>query len=154
MPLADWSIRRKLALLIISACIFALVLASIGFALYERASFRSDIVSELTTLADTLGANTAASLAFMPVDAKTATDMLGVLRAEDHIMAACLYDTNGTLFAFYRRRDLDPAFAMPMRREDGVHFAPESVALYRSVLLKNDKTGSIAIVSTLDAFHT
>ncbi len=152
MPLADWSIRRKLALLIISACIFALVLASIGFALYERASFRSDIVSELTTLADTLGANTAASLAFN--DAKTATDMLGVLRAEDHIMAACLYDTNGTLFAFYRRRDLDPAFAMPARREDGVHFAPESVALYRSVLLKNDKTGSIAIVSDLDAFHT
>ena len=54
------SIQRKLALLVLSASLFALVLASVGFGIYERASFRADIARELSTLADTLGANTAA----------------------------------------------------------------------------------------------
>jgi hypothetical protein len=59
----DASIQRKLALLILSACIFALVLASVGFGVYERANFRSQAANDLSVLADTLGANTAAALA-------------------------------------------------------------------------------------------
>jgi len=50
------SIQRKLALLVLSASLFALVLASVGFGIYERATFRADITRELSTLADTLGA--------------------------------------------------------------------------------------------------
>jgi two-component system sensor histidine kinase/response regulator len=74
------SIQRKLALLVLSASLFALVLASVGFGIYERASFRSEVARELSTLANTLGANTAASLAFD--DQKTARDVLGALQAD------------------------------------------------------------------------
>ena len=59
------SIQKKLGLLILSASCFALVLAFLGFGIYERASFRADLAAELSTLADTLGANTAASLRSM-----------------------------------------------------------------------------------------
>jgi hypothetical protein len=73
----------------------ALILACLGFAVYERASFRAAMSNKLLALADTLGANTAASLTFN--DRKSARDMLGALQAERQITATCLYDT-GELF--------------------------------------------------------
>ena len=145
------SIQRKLALLILCASLFALVLASVGFGIYERAIFRNDIARELSTLAGTLGANTAASLAFD--DATTARDMLGALQAEHQILGACLYDNHGKIFAEYRRADLGLNFQMPASRTDGAYFGAETFTLFRAVSLNGEKTGSIAIVSDLSAFR-
>src|ERR1700689_516409 len=132
------SIQKKLALLVLSASLFALVLASVGFGIYERASFRADIARELSTLADTLGANTAASLAFD--DQKTAREMLAALRAEHHVLGACLYDNQGKIFAEYRRAGLSTGFKMPSWRKDGAQFDHHSITLFRSVSLESDKT--------------
>src|ERR1700678_2151463 len=82
MNFRDLPIRRKLALLILSSSVLAVILACLGFAIYERQKFRANTADELATLADTLGANTAASLAFN--DQKTAREMLGALREEHH----------------------------------------------------------------------
>src|ERR1700722_9818533 len=147
MIFRDLTIRRKLALLILTATVFAVVLACVGFAFYERQRFHADIADELATLADTLGANTAASLAFN--DAKTAREMLAALRTERHVLGACLYDTNGQIFAEYRRAGLGAKFAMPPSNPDGAYFGPETITRFQSVYLENDKTGSIAIVSDL-----
>ncbi len=80
MVFRDLPIRRKLGLLVLSSTGLALILACTGLAVYERIRFREAVVSELTTLADTLGANSAASLAFN--DQKTAQEMLSALLAE------------------------------------------------------------------------
>jgi uncharacterized membrane protein affecting hemolysin expression len=97
MTFKDLPLRRKLALLVLCSTILALFLACTGFTVYEGFRFRAEIVSELTTLADTLGANTAASLAFD--DPRTAAKMLSALRAETHVLTACLYDEKGNIFA-------------------------------------------------------
>ena len=151
MFLNDVSIQRKLGLLILSASSFALVLAFFGFGIYERASFRANLARELSTLADTLGANTAASLAFD--DPKTARDMLGALQTEHDILSACLYDNYGRIFAEYRRADLGEEYRPPPVRADGAYFAPQSLTLFRAVFLRGEKTGSIAIVSDLGEFR-
>src|SRR6202167_5837946 len=145
------SIQRKLALLVLSASLFALVLASVGFGIYERASFRADIARELSTLADTLGANTAASLAFD--DPKTARVMLGALQTDHQILGACLYDSRGNIFAEYRRANPERRFKMPAWHSDGAYFGAESFTLFRAVTLNGEQTGSIAIVSDLRGFH-
>jgi hypothetical protein len=54
------------------------------------------------TLADTLGANAAASLAFN--DAQTASQILSALHLENDVVGAYLYDTQGHLFAEYHAR--------------------------------------------------
>jgi signal transduction histidine kinase/CheY-like chemotaxis protein len=146
------SMRRKLALLILSASLFALVLASIGFGLYERASFRASAASELSILAEVLGANTAASLAFE--DQKSARDMLGSLNADPQILGACLYDIRGNIFADYRRAGLSRDFKMPAWRADGVQFESGSLTLFQSVSLNHNRTGSIAILSDLSEFRS
>src|SRR5580658_717598 len=147
MDFRDLPIRRKLALLILTSSVLAVLLACMGFAVYERQNFRANTGNELRALADTLGANTAASLAFN--DPKTAREMLGALRADHNVLGACLYDVHGNIFAEYRRPRPGPEFTMPALRYDGAYFERNSITLFRSVLIERDKTGSIAIVSDL-----
>jgi diguanylate cyclase (GGDEF)-like protein len=147
--LRDISIRRKLSLLTLCACAFALFIACIGLAIYERAQFRESMVTELSTLADTLGANTAASVAFN--DQKSARDMLLSLRSERHILAAFLYDEHGGIFAGYLRDNAH--LEVPEWRQDGVEFGQKTLTLFRSVSLNGDNTGSIAIISDLSGFN-
>jgi uncharacterized membrane protein affecting hemolysin expression len=146
----DMSIQRKLTMVILSTTLLALSLACLGFELYERASYRKAMTNELSALADTVGANTAAALAFN--DRKSAADMLAALRAERNIVAACLYDNHGKVFADYRRAGSE-AFKMPAVEVDGARFEPESVTLFRTVSLDSGKAGSIAIISDLSALH-
>ncbi|HET6218893.1 MAG TPA: response regulator [Acidobacteriaceae bacterium] len=138
-------------MLILTSSVFAVILACIGFAIYERQRFHTDIADELATLADTLGANTAASLAFN--DQKTGREMLAALRTEHHVLGACLYDLHGQIFAEYRRTELGAEFKMPLPAPDGAYFGSNTITLFRSVYLESDKTGSIAIVSDLSGIR-
>jgi len=152
MSFKNLSIRHKVTFLILAASIFAVGLACVGFIVYERARIRSTTVNELTTLADTLGANTAASLAFN--DQKAANEMLAALRAEHHILGAFLYDNQKAIFAEYLRADLNRGFILPPWREDGARFEDNSIALFKGVFLNGEKTGTIVFVSDLAEFQT
>src|SRR5579872_1571966 len=107
MHFRDLSLGRKLGILVLCASAFGVMLACTGIALYERAAFRVSTVEELSALAKTLGANSAASLAFD--DAKTAGEMLSALRAEARVRSAALYDDRQQLFAAYVRSSGDKA---------------------------------------------
>src|SRR5580692_7438616 len=127
----DLSIRRKLTLLILSSSIVGLVSACVGLAAYERTSFRTNTANELSALADTLGANAAASLVFN--DQKTGADMLRALRTDPHILGARLYDVSGKVFAEYHRGDVGYELTLPSWRQDGAQFDKDSLTLFRSV---------------------
>jgi diguanylate cyclase (GGDEF)-like protein/PAS domain S-box-containing protein len=148
IPVRNLSIRLNLTLLILFASGLAVLLASFGFGIYERAKYRSSAVRELTALADTLGANSAASLVFE--DKKTAQEMLGALATEPHVLAACLYDNDGKSFAEYRSRNSSQnGVILPRLRPDGAYFDRKSLALFRGVLLNGQRTGSIVLVFDL-----
>lgn len=147
MRINDFSIRLNLALLVLSASALAVLLASFGFAIYERENYRSSAVHELTALADTLGANSAASLAFN--DQATAKEMLGALATEPHMLAACLYDIHARTFASYRSADSPARLVLPGLHPDGADFDHNTLTLYRGVLLNGERTGSIALVFDL-----
>ena len=147
MHIRDFSIRTNLALLILSASALAVLLASFGFGIYERQNYRASAVRELTALADTLGANSAASLAFN--DQTTAQQMLGALATEPHVVAALLYDVNGKTFAEYHGPSGQPGLGRPDLRPDGAYFDRRSLTLIRGVMLNGERTGSIALVFDL-----
>jgi signal transduction histidine kinase/CheY-like chemotaxis protein len=151
MSFRDLSIRRKLTVLILTSSVLGLVMSCVGLAAYERTSFRASTTNELSALSDTLGANAAASLVFN--DPKTAADMLGAPRTEQHILGARLYDANGKVFAEYRRVHSGNDVPMPSWHADGATFTTDSLVLFRSVALNGEKAGSIAIVSDLTGFR-
>jgi PAS domain S-box-containing protein len=145
------SIQGKLTFVIVCTSLVGLSLACLAFDFYERASFRVAMTSELSVLADTLGANSSAALALS--DRKSAEDMLAALRAERHVVAAGLYDSHGAVFAEYRRAGVGPELKLPPRHEDGAQFSRDSLTLYRNVSLGGEKTGAIAIISDLGALN-
>jgi diguanylate cyclase (GGDEF)-like protein/PAS domain S-box-containing protein len=151
MRIRDFSIRFNLALLILTASVLSVVLASVGFAIYERHSYRASAVRELTALADTLGANTAASLAFN--DQGTAKAMLDALATEPNLLAADLYDNQGGIFAEYRSAGAPHNLLLPSRRKDGAEFNGDFLTLFRGVLLNGERTGSIALIFDMRDFH-
>ena len=139
------SIQRKLTLVIFFASVLGLSFTCLALEIYERASFRTSMTDELSVHADMLGLNTAASLAFN--DRKSAQDILGSLRAEPHIIAACIYDSQGNIFAEYRRAGAGTEFKMPAPGDDGERFKSDAVTLYHSLSVDGKKTGGIALVS-------
>ena len=141
------SIRRQLTLVVLATSLFGLGIVCGVFELYERASFRRSLTEELSTLADTVGANSAASLTFN--DRKTAEDVLAGLSAEHHILAACLYNTYGQAFAEYRRPGINRDFRIPFSQDEGAHFAKDSLTLRQRISISGEQVGSIAIVSDL-----
>ena len=95
------SIQRQLTGVVLFTSFLGLGIACTVIQLYERASFRNALTDEVSALADTVGANSAATLTFE--DHKAAAEILGGLRAEPHIVEACVYDGKGNVFAVYRR---------------------------------------------------
>jgi PAS domain S-box-containing protein len=145
------SILRKLTFVIVCTSLAGLSLACLSFDFFEKARFRAEMTTELTVLADTLGADTEATLAFD--DQKSAQELLASLRAESHIVAACLYDRHGKVFAEYRRDGTDREFTMPPWRADEAKFGKNSLTLFRTVSVGTEKTGAIAIISDLGALQ-
>jgi PAS domain S-box-containing protein len=146
----DASIEQKLTLVMLTTSLLGLSVACLGFEIYERVSYRESITSELTALADTLGANATASLAFN--DHQSAADILSALRAEQHVVEACLYDKHGKFFADYNRQPgIDHCSESATNAE--VKFGAESVTLSQRISLGGEMTGSIALTSDLDALH-
>src|SRR5580693_756010 len=147
----DSSIHRKLAIVIICTSLLGLSTTGLAFELYEKASFRATLASELQAHADTLGLNTAASLAFK--DRKSAEELLASLRVEPQIVAACIYDGSGNIFAEYRREGVGADFKMPVSQGDALQFGPESLTVFRSFSLAGQRTGGVAIISDFSVLH-
>ena len=150
MRFRDLPIRKKLTFLTMCSTLLALGLAFAGITVFERATFRATAEADLSTLADTLGANTAASLAFN--DPQTAHEILSALRLQHDVVGAYLYDTQGKLFAAYdpSGQDGKPGAVGRSHVRDGER---TGLSVSRDVFLKGDKTGSIVLVSSLDAFR-
>src|SRR5882757_9096417 len=147
----DSSIRRKLSMVILCTCLLGLSITGLAFEIYEKATFRTDLIEELTAHADMLGSNTAASLTFN--DRKSAQDLLGALRIEKHILAACIYDRAGHVFADYRREGGEENLKLPEWQGEAVRFDPDSLTVSRSLSLEGKRTGGIVIISDFSELH-
>src|SRR6266851_331711 len=141
----DSSVRRKLSMVIFCTSLLGLSIAGLAFEIYERASFRASLVEDLTAQADTLRLNITAALTFN--DRKSAQDLLEALRVERHIVAACLYDKRGNVFAEYRRDAAALGCQMTAPPEEGARFKKEFVTFSRSISLDGENTGAVAIIS-------
>ena len=80
------SIRQKLQGIVMVTCGVALVVATVAFTFYDRATFLSAKTDDLVTSAGMIGANSTAALTFN--DPNSAREALSALRAKQDIMNA------------------------------------------------------------------
>src|SRR5581483_10132618 len=117
--LRNSSIGRKLTLIIVVTSGIVLLLGCLAVVSYDLMTFREAMVRDSATLADVIGRNCTAALAFR--DPQAAEDVLSALRAEPNVTAAAIYTNDGQLFAQYLNDGT--TFYPPPRGEDGSEFA-------------------------------
>lgn len=145
--LRDAPIKRKLVLIIMLTSSLALLLASSGFILTEVFTFRASLARNLSTMADIVGANSTASLAFK--DQGAAEETLEALSAVKSIVSAGIYAKDGTMFATYLREDVNRDFSWPARPEDGHRFESGHFVLFRPIIHDGEKIGTVYLQSDM-----
>ncbi len=136
MRLVDMPIRRKLMVVILVTSVVVMALMSGAFVTYEVMTIRRTTVRQATTLGQIVAANSTAALAFENQD--DAKEILAALSAEKHIVAACLYDRNGHLFAKYP--DALPPGAFPAQPAGpGYRFGASHMSGFQPVVQGGNK---------------
>ena len=112
--LHNLSIRRKLIALLLLTNFIVLALVASAFVVNEATMFRSGSRTELAALAEIIGNNTSAAVAFN--DRLAATETLSGLRAKPQIRAAFVMLKDGSVLASYLGKGVDQrrlGFATP-----------------------------------------
>src|SRR6266542_1223646 len=86
---------------------------------YELLTYRRSAVRQLATLGEIIAAESTGAVAFE--NQHDATEILAALKAERHIVAACLYDKQGKIFSRYPAAASDGTFP-PSPQSDGYRF--------------------------------
>ena len=142
----DLPIRRKLALINVVTTAAALMLACAAFVGYEQVTFRQTLTRNLAITAQMIAINTSSALAFE--DTGSAEQVLKALAAQPHIVAACVYDGRGAVFAQYRRDAVQPA-QWPVPQGNSEAFDAESLQIFRRITLAGENIGTIYVQSDL-----
>ena len=151
MLFQDRPIRRKLMMINLGTSSVVLLLTCAAFFAYELISFRKSAIDQLSSLGEIVAANSTAVLAFN--NEHDATEILASLSAERSIVAACLYDQRGKLFARYPSEASETAF--PGKPGiDGYRFETGGLSGFAPVVqVKGQRLGTLYLRSDMIALY-
>jgi len=151
MALRDWPIKQKLTAMLVLISGLVLLLTSVAFAGYQYWSLRQTTRDALSVRGRIIAANSTASLAFS--NDADARELLAALRADQHIVAAVLYDKGGHVFAAYPAHvagDVVPAAPGP----DGYRFERGLLIGFQPVEeAGSQRLGTLYLASDLGAVY-
>jgi signal transduction histidine kinase/ActR/RegA family two-component response regulator len=148
--LQNLPLKRKLSLVILCTCTAVLLLACVVLAAYQLIDSRRTIVGDSMVLADVIGKNTCAALAFQ--DDSSAKQTLLALQSEPYISAACLYDAHGNQFASFTQSGATVQFpSKPLA--DGHHFEEGHLVLFHPITLNGKRIGTIYLQTDLKGMY-
>ena len=145
------SIKSKLIWLSMSTTAVALLVACAAFMAYDYVTFREQHVTRLETLADVIGSVTSAPLTFN--DQNTARENVAMLAQHPAVIRSQILTATGTVFASYQRKDTANA-GPPLARTSGDRVVTfRRIAVYRPILLNNERLGTIYLESDRTEQH-
>jgi len=144
MTFRNFSVRRKLMVLMLAASTAALLLACIVLMGYDLVTARQSSASHLSTLSQIIADNSKAALSFG--DPKAAAEVLSALKAESHVRAAFIFDKQGQVFASYHAQGANDAYT-PTLRMPGTYFEGDHLILCRRMTLDSEDLGAVYIES-------
>lgn len=146
----DISIRSKLIVIIMATCSIALLLGGIALTARYAATEEEKMADHMRVLAQVIGANSTAALAFN--DPLSARETLSALVAEASIIEARVYTREGALFARFSAPGAVPAW--PDRHRDypasaGLLLGDDALTVSSPIVLDNEQIGKIVLVTDL-----
>jgi signal transduction histidine kinase len=150
--LRNTPIRQKLMTMILVTSGVVLLLTCAAFIGYELLTYRRSAVQQLSTLGEIIAAESTGAVAFdNPNDA---TEILAALKAERHIVAACLYDQQNRIFSRYPADAPDRAFpSAPLA--DGYRFESGHLVGFTPVVQVrgSERFGTLYLNSDMGAMY-
>jgi two-component system sensor histidine kinase/response regulator len=150
--LLNLSLAHKLTAMSIAAGVPAMIIAGIAIMAYDVSSSRQRLVRDTGILAEVVGANSTAALAFG--DARGAREILGAVFVNEHVVSAALYLKDGTEFARYDREGAGqaarPAVGLDAIRQQARHsFVQDWLLVTRPIVLAQDSIGTVLVQADL-----
>jgi PAS domain S-box-containing protein len=151
ISLRDIPIKRKLMLVILLTSSFALLLMGSALIAYELVTFRRALAVNMGVLAQIIGSNSTAALAFD--DPKSAREILAALSAEHQVTAAAVYDQKGQLFASFPEN-------VPLKRfpkqpgSDGLKFEQPHLVMFQPIVQQGTRLGTIYLQADLGEMYS
>ena len=136
----DLPIRRKLALMTLASSVIALVFATAGILTWDVVQYRREIARDLTAQARTIGENSTAAITFE--DPRSAGETLAVLEIHPNVVYACMFRSDGSLFATYFR---DGGGACPSAAADMLEVGWRVAQIIAPITFENRRIGSVLI---------
>src|SRR3984957_5114092 len=150
MAASTTPIRRTLSRMIFLSSGAVLAVTTSAFCAYEFLTFRQSSVQQLQTLSQAIASNSTAALAFDNAD--DAAAILAAFKADPHIAAAALYDSQGKIFAIYPRGR--PAANFPARPgASGYIFGHGELIGFQPVEEGSKRLGTLFVESALGAMY-
>ena len=138
------SLGTKLTLITAVTSATALGLATTYAVVFDHVTYRSTLQRDVESLADMVGANSTAALAFD--DPKAAYDTLASLNVRPNVLSAALYDARGRRLASFART---PELELPDRLHEAAGAGIEGLAVTRTVRLDGAEIGSVQLIISL-----
>ena len=139
------SIRVKLLIVVMVTTCASLFLTGLALGVFELFSHRRTMTAEMAAVSEIIGANSTAALAFN--DESAAREILLALEAQREIRMACLYDSQGRLFAsFVRRGARTDCCSSPA--PDGAGFEGRFFRQSSPVMLESERVGTLSLVAS------
>jgi signal transduction histidine kinase/DNA-binding response OmpR family regulator len=145
------SIKRKIIVLSMLSTGMALLLACAMFMVFDVIMCREDMIKSLRMHAAIVGQNSTAALSFN--DGNDAKQTLTSLRADPHVVDACIFGTDGKVFATYGRRDGAGAKVPEQAPAEGYQFADQHLEVCQKILLDGRDIGTVFVRSDLSELH-
>jgi len=152
MPiLRNITIKYKLILIIMLACITGLMLAGAAFISWEWNTFRSNIVRNVSTQAEMIAENCKAALAFQ--DAEDAKVTLNALHVEPSIIFGGIYTKDNKLFATYYRGYAETETHPDTLLDKGFNFDKGFLNVFEPIVLDGEVIGTVCLRSDLSPMY-
>jgi len=148
----DLSIRLKLIFIIMIISSTALLLACVAFIVYDFFSYKNKMINDYFVIADIIAENNTAALIFG--DAGAANESLKSLKANEHIVAACIIDESGTYLAVYNRDENYQFPDQPPVKKQRFSMDNKHLELYSEIAFEGKKIGAIYIKSEMNPLFT
>jgi len=142
------SIRYKLALMVLTTTLTALVVAGVALVIYDLRIYRDAGASDLMTQAEILGRASAAALAFD--DPRAATENLRLLKAKPGISSAAIYNAKGKIFASYQRNDSRSDFPV-LPDSDSSRIENDHFVVFKRIVQDNEILGTVYMQADYEA---
>ena len=138
-------LRWKMVAIMLGLAALSLALASAGLMWREYQEFERQMEQRLTLLANVVGLNSTAALAFN--DPAAAAEILAALGSDRHVMAGALYDEHERLFARYQRAGVEWPLPERAPTPSRALFADGTAELARTINLKGKPVGKVYLLA-------